>query len=306
VSAKRDYSVLLEGVDARDLSLGVLRDLCELFLEGAQRSARLVAEGRSVARGKVSTWAVSAADLRVSRYAPGSLDLGLQAPRLADVAPEIFAQEPLFPAGTKADATAFDLFLDAADDAAHGRRDSERLDAGVLEVLARASSLFSRGRTRLTVTREGRAPSILDASSAQIIRTLADETPASRVARVRGVLDTLTVSTRTLALRLADGRVLRGFAASAVFDTLKPFLGGDVVVEGPVVFRPSGEALRIEVESAARASEADVIWAQLPIVEPTVSRPRPSVSPAGLDAFFGRWPGDETSEELAKAMKDLS
>ncbi len=50
MTTKKDYSVLLEGVDARDLSLGVLRDLCDIFIEGAQRSARLVGEGRSIAR----------------------------------------------------------------------------------------------------------------------------------------------------------------------------------------------------------------------------------------------------------------
>ncbi|MEI9948344.1 MAG: hypothetical protein WDO74_05020 [Pseudomonadota bacterium] len=59
------------------------------------------------------------------------------------MAPEIFAQEPLFPSGIDSGATAFDLFLDAAENAAAGRRDSERLDAGVLDVLARTGALFS-------------------------------------------------------------------------------------------------------------------------------------------------------------------
>jgi hypothetical protein len=192
VTAKKNYSVLLEGVDARDLAVGVLRDLCDLFLEGAQRSTRLVAEGRSGARGPAPAWLTSAADLRISKFAPGSLDLGIQAPRLADVAPEIFAQQQLFPAGTSSDASAFDLFLDAAEDAARGKRDSERLDAGVLDILGRASALFAKGGTRLTIGGEGRARVMIDPEAAQTIRTLADETPASRVTRVRGVLDTLT------------------------------------------------------------------------------------------------------------------
>lgn len=144
MTTSKDYSVLLEGVDACDLSLGMLRDLCDLFVEGAQQSARLVGEGRSVARGTVPAWASSAADVRLTKYEAGSLDLALQAPRLADVAPEIFAQQHLFPQGTDAEATALDLFFDAAEDAAGGKRDSDRLDAGVLEVLARAGSVFSK------------------------------------------------------------------------------------------------------------------------------------------------------------------
>jgi hypothetical protein len=301
----KQYSVLLEGVDALDLSLGVLRELCDLFLEGAQRSARLMAEGRSVARGTVPAWATSAAEMRVSKFDRGSLDLGIRAPRLVDVAPDVFAQQQLFPAGTDPGATAFDLFLDAADDAAAGKRDSERLDAGVLEVLARTGSLFSRGGTRLTVSRPDKASTVLDRTAAALMKTLADETPAARISRVRGILDSLTVSTKAMALKLEDGRLLRGFAGAIAIDHLKQWLGTPVVLEGSVTFRPSGDALRIEVESAFPAKPGDVIWAQLPKAEPT-SRPRTAISATGLDAFFGKWPGDETDEQLAATLRDLS
>lgn len=306
MTARKLYSVLLEGVDARDLALGVLRDLCDLFLEGSQRSTRLVAEGRSGARGPAPAWLTSAADLRVTKFAPGSLDLGLQAPQLSDVAPEIFAQQQLFPAGTTPDASAFDLFLDAAHDAAQGKRDSERLDAGVLDILGRASMLFSKGGTRLTIGGDGRAPVVIDPPAAQMIRTLAEETPPSRVTRVRGVLDTLTVSTKSLVLRLEDGRQLRGFATDVAIETLKALHGKDAVLEGHVTFRPSGEALRIQVESAFPASPGDVLWAALPKAEPLGSRGRAAGSLTGLDAFFGKWPGDETDEQLAKALREIS
>jgi hypothetical protein len=302
---KKDYSVVLEGVDALDLSVAVLRDLCDLFLEGSQRSARLIAEGRSVARGTLPAWVSLAADCRVTKFAPGSLDLGVRASRLVDVAPEIFAQQQLFPVGTDPDSTAFDLFLDAAEDAAAGRRDSERLDAGVLDVLARAGNLFTRGGTRLCVGRTGHSDIVLDASAAQLIRTLAEETPPARISRVRGVLDTLTVSTKAIALRLDDGRIIRGFAGAIDQEQLKTLLGAEVVVEGSINFRPSGEALRIEADSVLPAAPGDVIWAQLPSVELASSRPRLSSATIDFDAFFGKWPGDETDQQLAEALRDL-
>lgn len=286
--------------------MSVLRDLCDLLVEGAQRSARLVGEGRSVARGSAPAWVSLAADIRVSRFDRGSLDLGVRAPRLVDVAPEIFSQQLLFPAGTDSDASAMDLFLDAFNDAAHGNRDSERLDAGVLEVLARAGQLFSRGGTRLTFQRPDKPTLVIGSESAAIIRKLADEMPERRVARVSGVLDTLTVSTRTLALRLDDGQTLRGFAGSVDIEELKPLLGERAVIEGWFAFRPSGQALRIEVDSAKRATDRDVIWAHLPRAESTTSRPRNTTSPNSLDALFGAWPGDEDDAQLAAAMRELS
>ena len=75
MTAKKDYSVVLEGVDALDLSMAVLRDLCDLLLDGSQRCARLAAEGRSVARGAQPSWVAAAADCRVTKFEAGSLAL---------------------------------------------------------------------------------------------------------------------------------------------------------------------------------------------------------------------------------------
>ncbi len=306
MTGPKEYPILLEGVDALDLPLGVLRDLSDLFLEGAQRSARLVAEGRSVARGTAPAWVTASADLRITKFAPGSLDMTIRAPRLAEVASEIFSQQQLFPAGTDPDATAFDLLLDAAEDAATGRKDSERLDLGVLDVLARAANIFARGGTRLTIGRTDRSPVVLNNQTAQVIRTMADETPAARVVRVSGILDTLTVSTKAMAVRLEDGRLLRGFAGAVPLDKLKHFLGMALVVEGSVTFRPSGEASRIEVESVFPFGPGDVIWGKFPKVEAGAMRSRQPVAAIGLDAFFGTWPGDETDDQIARGLKDLS
>jgi hypothetical protein len=134
---------------------------------------------------------------------------------------------------------------------------------------------------------------------------MADETPAARVVRVSGILDSLTVSTRAMAVRLEDGRLLRGFAGAVPLDELKHFLGAAIVVEGNATFRPSGEASRIEVESVFPSGPGDVIWAKFPKVE-SGTRSRQSVAPIGLDAFFGKWPGDETDDEIARGLRDLS
>jgi hypothetical protein len=119
-------------------------------------------------------------------------------------------------------------------------------------------------------------------------------------------LDALTVSTRVLVLRLDDGRVLRGFAGAVPLDQLKNLLGTQVILEGAVTFRPSGEALRIEVDSASPAAPGDIIWARLPKAEPTATKPRTAASTTGLDAFFGTWPGDETDEQLTAALEGAS
>jgi hypothetical protein len=305
----RDYKIHVEGLEAYDLSVTALRDLCSVLADGALRSARLSVEGRSVARGAAPDWLARAAALRIKRFEPGSLDLGIEARRLADVEPQLFAQQTLFEGGLDPDRTALDLFLDAVDDAASGNRDSDRLDPGVLAVLAQTEALFRAGATLITVEGSGRArPVRIDAAGATRIGQMAAETPNERVTRVRGVLDSLTVSTESMTLRLEDGRVLRGHVGALGVASVREHLGKAVVVEGVTTFRPSGDALRIIAESVWPAAAGDVVWAKLPHVDPVSSRVR-SIAPSsggGLDRFFGTWPGDETDEELAAALVAFS
>jgi hypothetical protein len=300
------YAIRLEGVEAFDLPVAVLRDLSDLLAEGAQRAARLAVEGRSTARGTAPTWAASVADVRVVAFTSGSLALRVEAPRLIDAAPELFRQPSLFGTSPDEDASALDLLLDAIDDVADGRRDSDRLDAGVLELLAQSNALFTRGGTRLTVERIGRRVTTFDASTAQTVRKFANETPAARAARVRGLLDTISVTARAVVVRLDDGRQLRGFLGGAPLDPLRELLGKNVVVEGMTTYRPSGDPLRMEIDHVAPATDRDRVWARWPRVEPSPARARNPQSGDGIGDTFGAWPGDETDEEIERLLAEHS
>jgi hypothetical protein len=292
-----EYEIQLEGVHARDLPLGLLRDLADLVVEGSSRAARLAAEGRSTARGGAPVWLGEAADVRLVGLREGSLVLDVTARPLAEIAPGVF------PAG--AEETAFDLLMVAIDDALQGRRDSERLDLGMLQTLVKARALFGRGARRLRFTRVGGASIELAEPAAERFQRLATETPPSRVDRVVGHLDSLTMSTRTCLLKLPDGTSLRGnVGASIELDQLKSLLGLDVVVEGTVAFRPSGRPQRIEVDHAAIARPRDALWQRTPHGE---LPGEPLAMPAGgVGPLFGQWPGDEDDDRLFAALREIS
>jgi hypothetical protein len=295
------YDIYLDGVQALDLPMAVLRDLTNLLLEGAARATRLAAEGRSQARGSAPAWLGDAADIRVVGFRAGSLSLDVTARPLADIAPEIFAQQSLFPVRGAQD-TAVDLLMDALDDALRGRRDSDRLDVGLLQLFAETRSLFQRGPSRLRMSRADGKALELDASTARAFQSLADATPRAQVTRIAGVLDSLTMSGKTFLLRLDDGSSLRGLAGSVSLDQLKVLLGSRVVVEGTVAFRSSGRAQRIEIDYVAPAEGRDIVWA---------AAPRGDVGPipvadGDLASLFGQWPGEESDAELFAALEEMS
>ena len=118
--------------------------------------------------------------------------------------------------------------------------------------------------------------------------------PVNSWARVCGLLDTLTVSTRAFVLRLEGGRALRGVATNLPLEELKNLLGAYVVVEGVVTFGPSGEAVHIDAAAVSAATAADGPFENMPCTAPPTS---------GLDPLFGKWPGDETDAQLSEAMR---
>lgn len=130
------------------------------------------------------------------------------------------------------------------------------------------------------------------------------ETPAPKVDRIVGVLDSLTMSTRTIVLKLADGLALKGNAGTNIdLESVKGLLGTEVVVEGTVAFRPSTRPLWIEIDYVAATTKRDILWTRTPRGE--LGR---QLAAAADDAssYFGQWPGDEDDEQVFAALKELA
>ncbi len=136
--------------------------------------------------------------------------------------------------------------------------------------------------------------------------------PAPRQVKVAGRLDAMTVSDRTFALITAEKHCpVKGIAKSVDQKTLSTLLGQDVLVSGRAHFTTSGEVLTIEAEQIINASAHDLkVWGQLPT---PLHRPFnlsdfkvPQSPDSGMSMIYGTWPGDETDEEILKALEELS
>lgn len=135
-------------------------------------------------------------------------------------------------------------------------------------------------------------------------------TPAPQSARIAGCLDSLCLSDRTFSLILASGETVQGLAVGVEPRDLAPHLGENVTVAGRAVFRPSGSVLRIEAEEVELATGDIRIWSRMPT--PVFRRldPRTLHQPqgprSGINALIGRWPGDESDEEVLKLLEEIS
>jgi hypothetical protein len=254
----------------------VLRRMKNLAIDSVGMGFR----GSSRIRGRRPGWMRRASDVRFVGISAGTEEstlLHFLAPRFGDVADEVYRQGRLFSTIPRQNDTAFDIMGDIVTDVAKNLRDSDRFDVRVLQHLESFKEpLFQNGVDEIAIT-GGRLPPkrppIINSTVADIATSLYRETPAPVRARVMGHLDMIRASDKVFTLNLKDGQRVRGIWLGATVTALKDHYDQDVVVNGMITFRPSGTVLRFDAEA--------------------------------MRAVFGKWPGDETDDEILRTLAEV-
>jgi hypothetical protein len=292
-----------------------LGEIMRLIPAAVRQSIRMGFEGRSSARGTRPRWLVAASDIRLVDYS-GDADTVLQfeSPKLGDAAPELYEQKELFDMGKPDPAdTGFDLLGDIISDISAKNSNSDRFDRALLRHLSK----FKKGinGTFQQVDFMGhRYPqgksAVLNECTVKTAEEFSSHTPNSNRVRVVGTLDMIRASTQAFAIQLDDGEEIRGVMVDGEISHQKHLLEKRVLILGKAIYRPSGRLLRVDTEELASASADDTFFSKMP----TPSRRKLDVREIvrekshkrGLAAIIGKWPGDETDEEIEVALQELS
>jgi hypothetical protein len=125
-----------------------------------------------------------------------------------------------------------------------------------------------------------------------------------------GRLDLLGVSKRLMGLYLEDGTAVTAVWTTEGFVDLAIFLDKQVMIEGLAEFRPSGTLLRVDADAIRDAGVGDASFSTLPLPEvrrnyqKVAATVRPGQKPYA--SIFGLIPGEESDEEFAAAVAELS
>ena len=122
----------------------LLRDLLDVVVDGCQQAVRLNVEGRSTAKGKPPAWLERAATFEVVALHEGSTVLVVEAPSLAEAAPEHFGQPDLFRTVDPAQ-SCLDLLEESVRDAVAGRVESDAYDDGLVRTFEEFSRVLRHG-----------------------------------------------------------------------------------------------------------------------------------------------------------------
>lgn len=309
------HSVILES--ERHFGGKVPPRTCGLFLGQLDAQIRysisMAFRGASRPRGRTPRWLERASDIRfVDLEGRDTTVLHFEAPTFGNAAPEIYEQTEFWPSRPDPALTGFEVFADVLRDITARNRDSDRFDPSLLRSFRGFGRVFDGTFHEARVEDlRGQQPefAVLATPTIENAKQLGAEAPPARRVRVVGTLDMIRVSTQGFAIRIDSSEEVRGVLVEGDVDSLAPLLNKRVAAEGSAVFRPSSGFLRLDADAVVSGEGVSALFSRVPTPLSRATRrkgfARPQTPSTGVNAFFGRWPGDETEEELLAALDEL-
>ncbi len=291
-----------------DFGGDVLRQLGPMMTS----SVRMAIEGTSSHVGAPPTWLRRASDVRFVGISEGQhrdTVLHLEAPVLGEAAEEVYKQGALWDTRPAPEETAVNVFARVAREVRQGNPDSTLYDLHLLRHLSLSNRLFEHKLISMDVPQTTGSTNF-DREVATRAAELTRGTPSPRQVRVVGHLDMIRHSTRSFEMLLEEGRAVRGVLENGDYmDTLRDLLGQTVLVVGKAVYRPSGSLLRIDAQAVTAGRAESKLFAKIPPAmehrQATVRYRVGEQAKRGVPGFFGKWPGDETDDQLLAMLKEM-
>jgi len=271
---------------------------------------------RSKNSGNQPEWLKRASDLRFTGHVGnGVTQLKFELPSLEDAASAVYDQQLLCDAGRPdGKLTGLDLLMKVVRDIDANQADSTAYDPQLLQQVTKFKRFFKASPfTGISIV--GSVPGQFGEARVTLETTenslrLHGRTPTPQRVRLVGTLDGLEASTQRFSLLLDSGERVAGVYSEDLSDRLHGLWRKRVLVLGTSVFRVSGNLLRVEADSIEDGTNASLLFSTMPIASNgrmNTSRLRKPQGPrSGMAAIMGRWPGDETEEEIEEALEQVS
>ena len=273
---------------------------------------------RSHVKGRRPAWLDRASDVRfVDHEGNGESVLYFEAPQLGEAAADVYTQQSLFPEADDRPAkedTAFDVFGDVLADVQTRNADSGHYDPSLLHRITQFTRVFKKGpysEVDFTSRRfPQESPARFTPKLVESAKVLLGRTPSPQRVRIVGQLDGLVASTQRFSILLDSGEKVVGSFADEQIDAMQDLWRKRVLVLGTAIYRASGRLLRIDAEAVRSGENEPTVFSRMPTPPGTrfdTSRLRkPQGTKSGINAIIGKWPGDETEEEITAILEELS
>jgi len=307
-----NYQFKLEGLKTPrgTISIRALQLLVNTLTETSERGLRLAVQGESVKRGPIPGWLARSLDFTVTGIKKGSTTILLEAPPLGETAPDQIKQQDLWFTKPTPEDTAITLVGRSVKEVISRNFESYAYDEGVLEGLLSFETFFKTYATKLTVQANGRPAEKFSLNSMVLekVRELKTEIPEPIATVIAGKFDLIQYSGPRFHLLLSDCHTILGTIDRDILNVedMRKFWGKKVTIKGVLHFHPGRKIKLLEAQSITLAKEGEEVFERLPSPGKPVTLfdleiQKLNANPA-LKEIWGKWPGDESIEELLAAL----
>lgn len=307
------YKIKINGLKTPSgtISILALKDLSSIFIENSERALRLAIEGYSLKKGKLPQWLKAAVDFNITSISKGSTVLSLEAPKLAEVAADQISQQNLWINLPEPNDTALTIWANSFNEATSEKYESELYDKGLLTSFISFKDFINKHAQSIEIdsTYDKKIDRlIIDNNQLERIQKLTASIPESRKIVLSGIIDVIEHFAGRFKLNLENGEKIQGAIDKELLDLeiMRNYWGKKVTVKGLADYKPNGKIRFIKADLIKLFEEREKLFQEyMAFEEPRdslykVSRTQIEISP--LKEIWGKWPGDETIDEILEAL----
>jgi hypothetical protein len=187
--------------------------------------------------------------------------------------------------------------------------DKDYLDKPLLKTLLKFKKNFTNANEVIYLSNRSSVPAIaVTVDDFNKIEDLEESIPEPNKVIINGKLDEMKYSKSKLVLVTEQGPV-NAFSkdASSIY-SIKDYFGKELTITGMAHYKPGGKLSFIEIQDFTEPAESDKLFSRVPhamsVQQQIAFEVRSGKSKNPLKEITGKWPGEESLEDLLKLLDE--
>lgn len=189
--------------------------------------------------------------------------------------------------------------------------DNYDIDEPLIDDLVKFKNFFHTETERILFSNRNTVPEIeFSTKELDRIENLFKKIPPPQKTVVAGVVDEMKFTREQVILTTADHKKIIVVVAKESFNELKEFFGQEIAITGMAHFKPGGQISYVKMEKFNQTDERLMkIFSKKPqkmsVQQQIALQIREGKKTNPLPDIIGKWPGEETADELLEMLKAL-
>ena len=187
--------------------------------------------------------------------------------------------------------------------------DKNLLDEPLIDELIKFRKFFNNDTEKILLSNRKSIPEVqFSEKEIDKIEALYKTIPGPQKTIINGVIDEMKFSKKQLVLVTNDKqRVVIIPPSDKLLSEVKDFFGREITLTGMAYFKPGGQLSYMKLESFNEPGNADKLFSFKPgkmnVQQQIALQIREGKKRNSMDEIIGKWPGDESLEELLDMLK---